>query len=262
MKTNYWKIAAAFVLGLAAMAACSPDEDGLEPPVFPEEVITNEDVNTTSETIEFTANLAWELSVPQSTIGFFWIEDEDGNKLNKISGEAGTHTVTIGISEERDPEKDITCDVTLTMGDESKVIATYTLLKADRTFSAYPCKVSGGQLVFKEEGGFDYESQAATSATFVYHDVYGYVMPFTFESTFAYDIKTPEWLLLENGENLGEKGTATVRVVADLDKLPAGTTEGKISICAFLQELQKERSPSVHVIQMMNLQLSLCQFLI
>ena len=56
MKTNFWKFAAAFVVGLAATVGCQKDSI---PPVFPENVITNPDVTTTSETIEFTANLDW-----------------------------------------------------------------------------------------------------------------------------------------------------------------------------------------------------------
>lgn len=229
MKTNFWKSAAALALGLAALVACDKEPEIL--PEFPKDVITNDDVTSKSETIEFTANLDWELSVPQTTIGYFWIEGEGGNKLNKISGTAGTHTVTIGVSEDPDLNNDITCDVTLTMGGKSKVIATYTLLKLVKEFNAFPCVITDGALTYKEEGGFLYSEEAATSATLIYNDIYGFVMPFTFESAFNYEIETPDWIVIDSnvGETVGKKGTCAVRVSADITKVTTETT-GSIDI--------------------------------
>ena len=231
MKTNFWKFAAAFVVGLAATVGCQKDSI---PPVFPENVITNPDVTTTSETIEFTANLDWELSVPQETIAFFWLEDESGNKLNKISGKAGDVSVKVGITDEPDFDNDITCNVTLKMGDQSKVVATYTLLKSLKEFNAYANVITDGNLTWKEEGGFEYDEQSTTEVTLVYNDTYGFVMPFYFEAGFNYDVETPDWMLVSNNavsENLvGKRGDCEVLVSADLEKLTADVTSGDLKI--------------------------------
>ena len=232
MKTNFWKSAAAFVVGMAAMVACQKEQ---LTPVFPQEVITNSDVTTTSESITFTANLDWELSVPQETIAFFWLEDESGNKLNKLSGKAGKVTVKVGITDEPDFNNDITCDVTLKMGEESKVVATYTLLKSVKEFKAFANELTNGNLAWNtEEGGFLYEEQPTTEVTLVYNETYGFVMPFKFEAGFNYDVECPEWMnvtasaLSENA--VGKRGVSLVEVSANLEKLTAEDTAGDLKI--------------------------------
>lgn len=232
MKTNFWKSAAAFVVGMAAMIACQKESIL---PVFPEKVITNSDVTTTSESITFTANLDWELSVPQETIAFFWLEDASGNKLNKLSGKAGEVTVKIGITDEPDFNNDITCNVTLKMGEESKVVATYTLLKSVKEFKAFANVITDGNLTWNTtEGGFLYEEQPTTEVTLVYNEIYGFVMPFYFESGFNYDVDSPEWMditttsLSENA--VGKRGVCLVLVSANLEKLTADVTSGALKI--------------------------------
>ena len=230
MKTNFWKSAAAFVVGMAAMVACQTEQTL---PVFPDEVKESVEASTTVE-LSFEANMDWTLTVPQETIAYFWFEDENGNKLSKLEGSAGTQTVTIGISEEPSFDNDVVCNVTLTMGEQSSVIATYTLPKAQRVFNAFPCKVTNGDLTWKEEGGLDYSNEAVTETTLVYSDVYGIVMPFIFESNFNYEVVAPEWVLVENSgdETLGNKGACTVRVSVNYANVPEGTTSAALQVKA------------------------------
>lgn len=232
MKTNFWKSAAAFVVGMAAMVACQKEQ---MTPVFPQEVITNSDVTTTSESITFTANLDWELSVPQETIAFFWLEDASGNKLNKLSGKAGEVTVKVGITDEPDFNNDITCNVTLKMGEESKVVATYTLLKSVKEFKAFANVLTDGNLTWNtEEGGFLYAEQPTAEVTLVYNETYGFIMPFAFEAGFNYDVDCPEWMnvtasaLSKNA--VGKRGVSLVEVSANLEKLTAEDTAGDLKI--------------------------------
>ena len=230
MKTNFWKSAAAFVVGMAAMVACQKEQ---MKPVFPEEVKESVESSTTVE-LSFEANMDWALTVPQETIAYFWLEDAEGNKLAKLEGTAGKQTVTIGISEEPNFDNDVVCNVTLTMGEQSSVIATYTLPKAQRVFNAFPCKITDGDLTWKEEGGLDYSNEAVTEATLVYNDVYGIVMPFIFESNFNYEVVAPEWVLVENSgeETVGNKGTCTVRVSVNYANVPEGTNSAELQIKA------------------------------
>ena len=230
MKTNFWKSAAAFVVGMAAMVACQKEQ---MKPVFPEEVKESVESSTTVE-LSFEANMDWVLTVPQETIAYFWLEDAEGNKLAKLEGTAGKQTVTIGISEEPNFDNDVVCNVTLTMGEQSSVIATYTLPKAQRVFNAFPCKITDGDLTWKEEGGLDYSNEAVTEATLVYNDVYGIVMPFIFESNFNYEVVAPEWVLVENSgeETVGNKGTCTVRVSVNYANVPEGTNSAALQIKA------------------------------
>jgi len=231
MRMNLLKFATCFAIGAAVLVACEQTE--MEP-VFPDEIITDADVNTTSEVIEFTANLDWELSLPMETISFFWLEDEEGNKLNKLSGKAGTYKVNVGITDEPDFDNDVTCDITLTMGDKSKVIATYTLLKSVKEFKAYPCQVEDGAFKYRPEGGFAFSETSATSVELIYSEIYGFALPISFEAGFNYDIEAPEWLDVDrvNSEQIaiGKRGVCNVMAALDLNELAAETTTGKIEI--------------------------------
>ena len=101
-------------------------------------------------------------------------------------------------------------------------------------FNAFPCKITDGDLTWKEEGGLDYSNEAVTEATLVYNDVYGIVMPFIFESNFNYEVVAPEWVLVENSgeETVGNKGTCTVRVSVNYANVPEGTNSAALQIKA------------------------------
>ena len=89
MKTNFWKSAAAFVVGMAAMVACEKNpEPEYVAPVFPSETIEkNVEAGETVE-LQFTANLDWELSIPATEQNKYWLDDA-GMPASKVSGKAG-----------------------------------------------------------------------------------------------------------------------------------------------------------------------------
>lgn len=227
---NFWK-SAALCLGAIAMVACAQKETIT--PSFPEQVITDSDM-TATKTVQFEANQDWELTVPQSTISYFWIEGNGGNRLNKMAGKAGSYKIKIGVSDEADFDKDIVCDVTLKMGGESKVIATLTLKKAEKVVKTYACKVNDGKFAYKQEGGFDFDTTAvATTVTLIEDATYGYSMPVLFDAGFAYELETPEWLAVEqmSGVDLGKRGQSGVVLEANLNKMTSlekGTIKFKV----------------------------------
>jgi tetratricopeptide (TPR) repeat protein len=227
---NFWK-SAALCLGAIAMVACAQKETIT--PSFPEQVVTDNDM-TATKTVQFEANQDWELTVPQSTISYFWIEGNGGNRLNKMAGKAGSYKIKIGVSDEADFDKDIVCDVTLKMGGESKVIATLTLKKAEKVVKTYACKVNDGNFAYKQEGGFDFDTTAvATTVTLIEDATYGYSMPVLFDAGFAYELEGPEWLAVEqmSGVDLGKRGESGVVLEANLNKMTSlekGTLKFKV----------------------------------
>lgn len=227
---NFWK-SAALCLGAIAMVACTQKETIT--PSFPQQVVTDNDM-TATKTVEFEANQDWELTVPQSTISYFWIEGNGGNRLNKMAGKAGSYKIKIGVSDEADFDKDIVCDVTLKMGGESKVIATLTLKKAEKVVKTYACKVNDGKFAYKQEGGFDFDTTAvATTVTLIEDATYGYSMPVLFDAGFAYELEGPEWLAVAqmSGVDLGKRGQSGVVLEANLNKMTSlekGTLKFKV----------------------------------
>lgn len=215
---KFLKSAVALCFGVLAMAACT--QKMTITPSFPESV-TDSDV-TGQKTVTFEANQDWELSVPQETISYFWIEGKGGNRLNKISGKAGSYTITIGVTEFLDFEEHV-CNVTLKMGGESKVIATYTLAKAEKILKVFAGEVVDGNLVYKGEGGFAYEEDSTSTVSLVYASPYDFVRPILISSRLSYDIETTGWVTIDKNANvmLGRPNDSEVRLSIDNSKLSA-----------------------------------------
>ena len=141
MKTNFWKYAAIFSIGLAALAACDKTkEPEVVVPVFPEKV-TEKNVEA-GETVEvsFNANVDWELSIPASEQNKYWLDDA-GIPASKVSGKPGDQTVSVVFSNDQYYDANVLCEVTLKMGDQSQVIAKFTRLAINRTLDVYTAKI-------------------------------------------------------------------------------------------------------------------------
>ena len=141
-----------FLAALAASAlffSCDkPEPDGPDGPVdpeIPEVVVTFPEVVKDFEvkpgavlTLKFTPVKDWSVSVPSESLQWFWIAD-GSFKVDKLNGKAYEKevTVTIGVSETEEFDTNRSCDVTLSIGDESKVIAQYMRPAKERTLAVY-----------------------------------------------------------------------------------------------------------------------------
>ena len=73
MKTNFWKFAAAFVVGLSAAVACQKETKPTVEPIFPTEIYENYEVIAGEvQSFTITPNMDWEISVPTKDIQWFW----------------------------------------------------------------------------------------------------------------------------------------------------------------------------------------------
>ena len=126
---NILRLLAALALTVA-MAACG-DENKLvggkdQPddvvPEFPELVEDYAVLPGSVQEIVFTPNLAWKVSIASELRQWFWIKDGSFS-VTELSGEASEEPVTVylAVTENAEFDKNYSCDVTLTMGGESKV---------------------------------------------------------------------------------------------------------------------------------------------
>ena len=188
MKTNFWKCAAIFSIGLATLAACDKTkEPEVVVPVFPEKV-TEKNVEA-GETVEvsFNANVDWELSIPASEQNKYWLDDA-GIPASKVSGKPGDQTVSVVFSNDQYYDANVLCEVTLKMGDQSQVIAKFTRLAINRTLDVYTAKI--GEWDFKNE--FNTEKAASIDlVTFEGNPVYG--MPVKVVANFNWNLSLPAW---------------------------------------------------------------------
>ena len=211
MKTNFWKFAAAFVVGLAAVVACDKPEP--EPvvvdPVFPETVLEeNVEAGATVE-VSFEANLDWELSIPAAEQNKYWLDDA-GVPASKVSGKAGSQTVSVVFSEDVYYDANVLCEVTLTMGGQSKVIAKLTRLAINRALEVYVAEKS--EWSFKTTYGT--EKATALELTTFTGDV-TYTLPIQVVANYDWSLALPEWCAgsIKDAETLSGKAGQVVEIL-------------------------------------------------
>ena len=220
----------AFIIAASfAFAACQQDAPVEKPEAsFPEtkeyNVAPGQEV-----TLSFNANQDWELSVPQNSIQWFWIQD-GSFKLYKLSGKAGDQVVTIGVSSTEEFDVDRTCDVTLTIGGESKVIAKLERSAKEKTLTLYAAVVADGEIQFKEDGsGYLYSETEAESLELVWTGS-DFRLPVKVDANHNWTVKTPEWASIDVPE-IGA-GENTLNIMGVPSKYPLDPASGKVQFLA------------------------------
>jgi len=204
-KNNISGLFAALVMGSALFAASceKPSEEtpALEFPQLIEKTVAPGE----SVTIPVKANLDWEVSVPENGLQWFWIQD-GAFQLYKLSGNAGEAEVVIGVSATEEFDNDRVCEVTMTMGGESKVIARLTRPSKEKHLTVYAAVVVDGEVQFNETGdSYLYETEEAESVDMIWTGT-EFRLPIKVESNYNWSIKTPEWARVDvPSDGVGEK---------------------------------------------------------
>ncbi|MDE6877451.1 MAG: hypothetical protein K2P00_06535, partial [Alistipes sp.] len=157
MKKNFlhWAMLLTAGLSLALVSCSETGEDGpAGTPVFPEAIETAI-IPGESHTLAFEANMKWEVSIPENASQSFYIADGEHKVLTQY-GEAGKAEVTIGTYEIENFDDAPKCEVTLTMGGQSKVIATLSIEQQERSLTLYTSKMKDGSFVYASEGELGY----------------------------------------------------------------------------------------------------------
>jgi len=237
MKTKY--------IILSAIAACSVLFSCQEPtpeiePIFPEAVTKT--VKAGEEVvISFNANMDWTLSVPENTLNTFWLDD-NGFSTYKVTGKAADGiNVTVNVSEVESFE-DQSCDVTLTMGSSSKVIAKIIRSSKDPVLSVYVAEVEDGEVKYTEDGqDYLYGSSEAADIDLFWTGS-DFRLPIMVVSNFSWTYEAPEWISIDVPENGAD--TVKVNVFGVPSKYPLEPTSGKIRF-KFADKVVKEYNISI-----------------
>ena len=199
----------------AGMLACDDDSkiNGEGGEDTPDDVVPNfpelvEDYAVEPGSVQevvFTPNLAWEVSVPNEIRQWFWIKDGSFS-VTSLKGEASEEPVTVyvGVTENTEFDRNCSCDVTLTMGGESKVIAKYMLPAKEKTLEVYMAqKNEDGSFKMADDGvSYVYETTAAAEAELLWSAETGkFILPLRVESNCEWTVKTPEWADVNVPEN-------------------------------------------------------------
>lgn len=204
-KNNISGFFAALVMGSALFAAsCEKPSEETPAPEFPQ-LIEKTVTPGESVTIPVQANLDWEISVPENGLQWFWIQD-GAFQLYRLSGKAGEAEVVIGVSATEEFDNDRVCEVTMTMGGESKVIARLVRPSKEKHLTVYAAVVVDGEVQFNETGdSYLYETEEAESLDMIWTGS-EFRLPIKVESNYNWSIKTPEWARVDvPSDGVGEK---------------------------------------------------------
>lgn len=231
IKNNMIRKFAALLTGCAVFAvSCQKQEEDsgkvqVNDPVFPSKV---EKTVKAGETVSlsFSADMDWEVSVPESTLQWFWLEDGTF-KLPKISGKASSSvTVIVGVSDTEEFDQNRSVEVKLSMGDRSEVIAVITRPAKDKTLSVYAAKVVDGEIQFTEDGSsYDYEAEDADRLELVWTGS-DFRLPIKVESNYDWTIRTPSWASLDVPTEA--VGVRTLNLYGVPSEYPLENEEGKL----------------------------------
>ena len=154
MRKNIYNIFAALAAAFALSAAVSCQEQTPEKidPVFPEMVTEYDVVPGTELRLTIQPDMPWKVSVSEE--GYKWFKLKDGRfEVASLSGAASTEPVEITIvTESKEAFSIRACEISLTMGGESEVIAKYTLQTIGKAIEVYPAN--------RTETGFEYSDES------------------------------------------------------------------------------------------------------
>lgn len=225
-KNNIFRLFAALIMGSAIAVSCRPDTPAeTVTPEFPE--MTSHTVTPGSEVeLSVTGNMDWTVSVPEESLQWYWIKD-GSFKVDRISGKADeAAVVVIGVSSTEEFDDDRICEVTMTMGEESKVIAKLVRPAKEKTLALYTAVVVDGEIQFVEDGsGYQYGADEAQSVDLIWTGS-DFRLPVKVDANFDWTVKTPAWAVIDVPES--SVGTVDVNVYGVPSEYPLEASEGKI----------------------------------
>ena len=240
-KNNIFRSFAALMTGCAMfMVSCGPDDPEVKvEPEFPASVEKTVSPGQTV-TITFDANFDWEVSVPESSITTFWIED-GAMDVAKVSGKAGNGiAVTIGTSSTESFEER-SCVVSMKMDGKSQQIAKVIIPGKDRSLKVYAVEIVDGEMQYTDEGEYSYSTMEAESIDLVWTGS-DFRLPVKVDANYSWTVKTPSWAQVDVPEE--RVGEIALTVLGVPSEYPLADEEGKIQFMAG-ETLVKEYAISI-----------------
>lgn len=243
MKRHILHFATALLAGACLIvSSCSDSDDTNKVPApnFPEAVTPAVPAGGTY-TIEIEPNQDWEVRIPTTAdvSTWFWIQD-GSQQTYRVRGNAGKAQIVIGVSELEEFDQTRSCEVTMTMGGQSRVIATITRGTVDRTFSLYTCQLDeNGDFAYNTETGDDalsylYNTEAPASIDLIWPEGRsGFMLPILISGNFDWRLaEKSEWISSMAVSSGGAGTQVEILLRGDVTKYPLdGDNEGKIVFC-------------------------------
>ena len=226
-------------IGLLSMAvvmfagvSCNEETPIDNTPKFPELVTDNDVVPGSELTLTIQPNMAWSISVPKEC--YEWFKIQDGKfKVQTLSGVSSDTPVEIRIWTTDEESFSLrSCQIKMTMGGETKIIAEYTLRAKEKSVEAYlASKTETGAFEYAD-GSYVYEDAPMTSDDVIElvwdANEKRYVFPVKVVANFEWSVEWPEWALADIDADT-KIGTTVFDVYGVSSRLPMENTDGEIS---------------------------------
>ncbi len=247
MKKYYWRTATALLAcaGLF-MASCSDSDDEggeqLPEPNFPATTIDAPIEAGATYSFSLEPNQAWKLDLKadENSSGWFWFQNGEIHDLTMQGNTAGKIDIVIGTLDAVDYDTEHSCEVQLTMNQQTRTVAKFRIGKEDRELTVYSVLIDEDDMFVYDETGkhqYAYSSEPVGAEGFSLVWPYGgagFRSAIKVAANFDWAIggELPEWLSLEPATgNAGE--TFDIVLTANATKYPV---EGATADLTFIDK--------------------------
>lgn len=218
-----WALLAAVIMLTACEEELGNQESTDIVPNFPELIENYAVEQGSTQEIVFTPNLDWKVSIPSEIRQWFWIKDGSFTAV-ELAGEASEEPVSvfIGVTPNAAFDKNYTCDVTLHMGDTSKVIAKYMLPAKNKTLEVRAAVASAedGFEMDADSVSYVYSKEAAAKLDLIWSKADAeFRLPIQVTSNCEWIVELPEWAEM----NVPENTTGIIDLVLTGESVEAAT---------------------------------------
>lgn len=223
-------------LALVAMAAtsCQPDEpEQVIEPIFP--TLIEAEVEA-GETFKFSIepNMDWKLAIPSEQSAHFKLLLDNGKQDLVQRGKAGKHEISVIVADQTDLNNSYICEISLTMGGKTEVVAKLTKGKIERRAEVYTAIYSQETVAFEqdENGKWLYNSTPTTALDMVgIDDNSSWVQRIKIETNFDWTLRNlPSWMLTDEIVS-GKAGATDIFIRVDDSRWPLEKSSHTMELC-------------------------------
>ena len=230
MKRNIINTLWGLILGSALLFGGCDEPEEVITPDFPEKISANV---AAGEQFEFTIapNMQWTLKIStEATTHFNFVVGE--NALYTLHGNAGEHTIVVAVSESEEFDNVRVCEIEMTMGGESHVVAVLTRGSKEREINLYVADFDDKEQTFvmTEDNEWQYGTTPVEEIEWVWSNEQ-WMQRYLVDANFNWVMgaNTPAWLL--TNETSGKVGQTELFFRVNREYLPLEDVECKIDFC-------------------------------
>lgn len=229
-KSIFSKVWAMVALLALSLSACETPEEVITPN-FPEKVTATV---RAGDTFDFTIepNMKWSMKIPSEVATYFKFIVGESERYT-LNGEAGSHTITIGIAPNEEFDTTRTCAVEMTMGGESQVVVELTRGSKEREIAIYAAEYDTENDTFATDDQDDYiysSTPLDQNLEWTWSNEQ-WMQRIVVESNFKWSLgpATPEWI--NASKTSGNAGRTEIFLRTHKEKLPLESANYTLEFC-------------------------------